>query len=564
MNQPKLCLSVFGGRKVPPLDSSPRHKYNYLALRLDEVTIVVPGAAQGLHGLKRSRWKKGAVLIVGLLLGTIPAAAQSVTYTYDAAGRLTGFAWSTPSPASSGAIAYAYDAAGNLVLRETTRDPNLLFFPFYQAGSSTFLGIAVSNYSGAGAELTFTALGPAGQVLGFDRNPAVIPLPSGRQYARLASEIFKTGSNAQNAWIQLAANTADLGSFFQFGNGSLTQLDGSTAVELLTREFHFTRVYESADGYRGQPVRTYLSIANPSDEEAVVDLSLHEPGGVTVATNRLTIPGRGFTYRSIGQIFGLNRITGGYVKARQVTGRGLAAFELVELTSRVTVIGLGANSGNLATELYSAQLADGSFIYTSLKLVNVSDQPRRARLAAVGDNGTPLTDTKTILLAPGASLEQDAGPLFGLPTQTRLTIGSVRIETDGPGVIGDVVFGDPTGFRYAAAMPLQNRRFTRAIFSQVANTQDFFTGLALYNPNPAAAQVTVRVFDVSGQNKGERTIPLGPGTRSSGLVPDLVPGTAGVVGGYIVVESSLPVIGQQIFGESRLYQYSAVPPKIVE
>lgn len=326
----------------------------------------------------------------------------------------------------------------------------------------------------------------------------------------------------------------------------------------------FTRVYEGADGYRGQPVRTSLSIANPGIADAAVELTLHETVGVTVATNRLTIPGRGFVYRSVGQIFGLNRITGGYVKAQQVTGQGLAAFELVELPSRATVIGLSANPGNLATELYSAQLADGSMIYTSLKLVNVSDQPRRVRLTAVGDDGALLADVKTILLAPGASLEQDAGPWFGLPTQTRLTVGSVRIETDGPGLIGDVVFEDPTGFRYAAAMPLQNRRFTRAIFSQVASAQDFFTGLALYNPNPSAAQVTVRVFDASERKKGERTIPLGPGTRSSGLVPDLVPGTAGVVGGYIAVESSLPVIGQQIFGESRLNQYSAVPPKIVE
>ena len=33
--------------------------------------------------------------------------------------------------------------------------------------------------------------------------------------------------------------------------------------------------------------------------------------------------------------------------------------------------------------------------------------------------------------------------------------GSLRVDADGPGIIGDGIFGDPAG-RYAAALALQN------------------------------------------------------------------------------------------------------------
>ena len=67
--------------------------------------------------------------------------------------------------------------------------------------------------------------------------------------------------------------------------------------------------------------------------------------------------------------------------------------------------------------------------------------------------------------------------------------GITRVEADGPGIIGDVTFGDPTTFQYAASLPMQTLTFTKAIFSQVANALGYFTGLALYNPGTSAASV---------------------------------------------------------------------------
>jgi YD repeat-containing protein len=311
---------------------------------------------------------------------TISSAQADLMYTYDAKGQLIGVDYGDGTT-----IQYTYDAAGNLLTRQVTVDQTHLYFPFYQAPAGTFLGIAVSNYSNSEVPLVFTAYDAAGQLASYGQNPSAENLASGRQSARLATEIFKAGSAAQNAWVELSSNSAELGSFFQFGNSSLTQLDGSIALSRHNREFHFSRIYQGEQAFRGQRAVTYLSIANPTDQAATLELRLFTSassvtGQVTHrqqagATAERTIPAKGFVYEDIAQLFEINNVTEGYVSARLTGGSGVVAFELIELPDRTTVIGLNASDGNLSTSLYSAQLADASVIYTSLKLIS-ADFPR--------------------------------------------------------------------------------------------------------------------------------------------------------------------------------------------
>jgi len=143
-------------------------------------------------------------------------------------------------------------------------------------------------------------------------------------------------------------------------------------------------------------------------------------------------------------------------------------------------------------------------------------------------------------------------------------VGSVQLTAEGPGVVGDVVFGDPVEFTYAAALPLQTRTFKEAVFSQVANLTTFFTGLALYNPNAQAADITIQVFDSTGDSTGVHEFTLDPGKRISDLVANLVPETMGQVRGYIVIRSTVGIVAQQLFGDFKLNLMSAVPPTLVK
>ncbi|MBI3939538.1 MAG: choice-of-anchor D domain-containing protein [Acidobacteria bacterium] len=516
--------------------------------------------AVGSAARARRSWL--VVFAVGIALFSA-SYAETVTYTYDANGQLTKADYGNGTT-----IAYTYDAAGNLVaVNATGTSRQQFYFPFYQGGATGFTGFAFSNYSDKPASLEFSAFGASGNPLPFPRNPASFLLQPRQQLARAGSEIFSVDpSTAQAGWIRMESDNPQIASFFQFGTNDLSQLDGSLALDRQAKKFYFTRVFQGSNAFRGQPVNTFVSVANPNDQTITIKLNLYgSQAGATLAPEQVrTIPAKGFLYQSVPQIFGQGlSVNSGYITVEVTEGDGAAGFELIQLTAQNTVIGLNASPGNGSSNSYSAQLAsDANAIFTSLKLINVAGRQRTVTLRALGENGSDLATPVNRVLEAGQVLEQDVGPLFGLPAGAA-SVGSLRAEANGDGVIGDVIFGDPTTFNYAAALPLQTQPLTRAIFSQVVNLPPLFTGLALYNPGTTAAQVTIEVFSAQGALIDQAGLTIRAGERVSKLVSQFAPSTAGQAGGYVSLRSTEPVIAQQLFGNYGLTFLSAVPPTIV-
>jgi hypothetical protein len=218
-------------------------------------------------------------------------------------------------------------------------------------------------------------------------------------------------------------------------------------------------------------------------------------------------------------------------------------------------------------------LGHGNGFFTNLKLINPTKTAAAIGVTAfLQENNSINQITKTLTLAPNQSFQESVHAIFGLATLPADTIvGSIRVDSTVAGIIGDVVFGDPDQVRYAAALPLQTRLFTRAIHSQVSNGihpsdpgLDSFTGLALFNPNDSQATVTIRVFDQNGTVVGETEIGLDAQERISQILSILVPETAGLVRGSVLLISDKPLVAQELFGNADLYYLSAVPPTIIE
>ena len=109
------------------------------------------------------------------------------------------------------------------------------------------------------------------------------------------------------------------------------------------------------------------------------------------------------------------------------------------------------------------------------------------------------------------------------------------------------------------------------LVTQVANGKDpsspsnnQFTGLALFNPNPTNADVLIEVFDRDGGLVGDTELLLRPAGRISNTLVELVPESQGLERGYIVIHSDLPIVGQELFGNNGLDYLAAVPPEIIE
>ena len=401
------------------------------------------------------------------------------------------------------------------------------------------------------------------------RNPR---LPNGLR-ARVRTQTLSC-ADEHLRYIQFDLWAQQLSCYF-----GIDHLDGGVVLTQQSKVLFFTRLYRGAvfpTAVGPLMTETIISIANPNPEEIGIVLNCFGPDGQQLGQTRLrTIPSEGFIRETLSSLIGAgDPIGSGHLRVDVIEGPGAVGFELIQLPD--SIFGLNAVTDTSAETVYSAQMANGGragvFNFTSLKLVNTSTQVRTVVVTAIADSGATIGTFQTTL-NPSGSLQGDVSGLFSLGSNLGdLTTGSMQIVADGPGVIGDVVFGDPEAAAYAAALLLQSQSLSEAVLSQVAvgatNPADpsthFFTGLALFVPGDSSVNVTVRVFDPQGRLKGQALVTLGARQRISSVITELIPSIETLIGGYIHIGSEGgSIVVQQLFGNSLLGFLSAVPPRII-
>jgi hypothetical protein len=457
-----------------------------------------------------------------------------------------------------------------------------LFFPLLSGDSREFTGFAVTAYGAGDALVTAEARNEEGAIQTLPRNPSSREIPAGAQLAELGRELFGLGpATPHSGWVRMLSTRPEVASFFQFGNGlieRLTKMDGSAAILQRSPKIHFTRLIHGPGTFPNpaggrEDAETVLLVVNPNNESVSATLRLFNQGGFQVGVDVVrNLEPWGRLSAPLSDLFSLGGPWyEGFVEVES-DGPGLAGFQLIELAD--TLLGLNAQPASNATVAYSAQLAHGADIFTSLKVVNPTTQSLFLTITAYLVRGDGGIDTRlaNFALQPRQSIDRNVDQLFGLgPGGTVAQVGSIVVESTGPGVLGDVVFGESGSARYAAALPLQTRLLRRAVHSQVSNGVDptdpalsSFTGLALFNPAAQNAQVTVEVFDRHGNLVGLRVVQLGPRQRDSRTLAELVPASQGLVRGYVRLTANLPIVAQQLFGNSTLDYLSAVVPTVLE
>ena len=399
-----------------------------------------------------------------------------------------------------------------------------------------FDALALTNFAGTTANVSLELILPPengnspGRISAQGANQAALALPPGQQVASLRTDLFEDEGRLP-AWIELTGDTGSLGTFFQYGTGSLSQLDGGVAISETSTSFIFTRVFDGPGTFRGQDAGTAIIMFNPNNAPATVDLTylFPAPAGSTQALleAQMEITARGLNGGQPSDLFGAP-IGGGVITAEVTQGDGVVATELIQLVNQTTILGLNAATGNPGNVAYSAQLASQPGLYTSVNVHNSAARPRNITLSAIGEDGGRLAASVQQLLQPGQTFTADAGDLFGggvagpSPSGEVNLVGSLVVEADGDGIVGDVIFGDATNFQYAASLPLQTQTFEEALFNQVANIEGFFTGLAFFYPGDSQAgpqgevpdaEITIQVFMPDGTMVGQSVQTLAVGQR---------------------------------------------------
>ncbi len=450
----------------------------------------------------------------------------------------------------------------------TTGNLSRAFIPVWKRALDRFTGIVISNFGDSPFNVTLSAYGESGNLETAERNPVFRQVPAHGQLSLLGNEFFGRVSSPHTvSWIEVAAeNTNKMGSLFLFGVTDTSMLDGAETQTRYAKKLYFTRPLEEGllDGFNPD---IQFSVVNPFDESLHVNFTLTGTGD-TLDSDSITIPAKGFITRTAADLFGSRHgLENTFMSVETTDGQGIVGFSRIEIPGIRTAMGLNAAEAAQERLLYSAQVASSADIVTSIRLVNTSTDTRQLRLSAIAPDGSSIAPDAEVELCGHCVLEKNFRQFFSLPTSA-ITVGSLAVETDGGGIIGDVIFADGDNLKYALAMPLQTRLFTEAVFNHVASFPEtagfpgIFTGIALFNPGGATADIDIIVYGMEGSQVATKNIQLGPGQRISRTLTDadMWPGLEPQSGGYIKIRSTQPIVGQQLFGDADLRYMAAIPP----
>ena len=393
------------------------------------------------------------------------------------------------------------------------------------------------------------------------QNPNTTPLGAGLQKSLLGSEFLGSAGQPDLSWIELGADgTNKMGSIFLFGVSDTQLMDGAEAQSAYTKKLYFTRPLDEGF-FEGWGPEFQMSIVNPTDETVTVRCVLRGSNGEAEQSH--IIPSKGFVTGDTEDLIGLNHgIINGYMEIEVTEGNGVIGFSRIEFPGVRTALGMNAVQTTASKKFYSAQLAHGMNIVTNLRLVNTSSSTRSVTLSAIGDDGTPVADPVQVQIPSKQIYSADLGTLFGLENEGVITTGSLVVDADGNGIIGDIIFADGDTLEYATSLPLQDRLFKEAVFNHISNLPTVFTGFAFYNPGNATASVLIEAIGTDGNKVAEKTLILDPGERIARTLtdPDIWPAFGYQSGGYIKIQSTQHIAGQQLFGDRALRYMAAIPP----
>ena len=437
------------------------------------------------------------------------------------------------------------------------RPSSELNFVYLTFRNNTLIGVAIYNPSDQDAELTFTAYDDDGNVVQAQglQNPVQFMVKAREQFAAVTSAIFGQGGDPDTiAWFQVTSPVDGLTGFFIFLTGDFRELDGAD-LPLPSRELALTEVNLNP-GFS-----TELTIVNPNDSEVTGTAALL--GGPEPLSDRVTLPARSVLRFDVAERFGIeNPIESNFLTLK--ADAELVAFAFVKSGD---LLGLNARPlQGLLDTLYFPQMAVLGPFKTELVVIDNSDRSVIVTMTVFGEDGQPFgpqdlqQNPVALALEPGEVRRFDLAERFGFKGN-ELKQGWLKVESTEPSLSGSLSYSlTETGARAAVGTAARGTR--RAIFSHLATTVDFFTGLAGLNPGSVAANVRVIAIRADGTVLGSFSTTLAPGIRFADLIgTDIIQEAAGQAGGAVIVESDVVIFLTAIFGSLQTGALANIPPQ---
>ncbi len=415
-----------------------------------------------------------------------------------------------------------------------------LNFPRLTADRDVLTGIAIVNPTVNEAKVVLTAFGFDGIPLtgAGITNPVTITISANQQFSKLTVELFGSPLPANAAWFQASSTTDGLSGFFLFLNSSVTLMDGAD-VPVAAQKIIFNDIHIDS-GWS-----TELNLINPGATDAHLRLAL---GGSPFPPfpSSITIPPHGAVRVDASALFTpADLVPGVFVSVE--SDIDVAGLELVTSPSADAFAINARRAGERLSSLYFLQISVLGSFKSFLSVVNYSADPVVLTVTAFKPDGLLFDSTAlknnpvTRALNPNSSLREDLESMFGFSGKDPIE-GWIMVKSTSDSINGFVSFGDTsTGALAAVTSPPEGS--TRAIFSQIATSSGFLTGMSLLNPSSIAANVRILALQKNGTILGVFDTVLQPSQRFKRFLgtADFIPQAANQSGGFVFVRSDTPI-----------------------
>ncbi len=221
----------------------------------------------------------------------------------------------------------------------------------------------------------------------------------------------------------------------------------------------------------------------------------------------------------------------------------------------------GINISRATRELYAPQYVVGGGWASTVSVVNLDTTPGSVVFRFLGNDGAQIGGTRTVPVVASGKIFVSGADFFGSLGEG-LHQGYLEIISNGPRITGSVMFGDPAGNSFAAGLPLVSELQTSVVFSHVASSDLFYTGISLMNPNATASYATIDVYSADGTRQCTVQEYIPAKGRASKLLTQYFPVMVGKsqTSGYIRVTSDRGIAAFALFGTKSAL--AAIPAQV--
>jgi hypothetical protein len=225
----------------------------------------------------------------------------------------------------------------------------------------------------------------------------------------------------------------------------------------------------------------------------------------------------------------------------------------------------GVPASKTTTELYFPFVVEGPQGTASWRsIVGLTN------LSTTSSNNVTLTFTsqtggqgmsRQMPLPPNGGLHFSARDLFALTNGFQT--GWVRVtSSNGIPLTGYVAYAELSAAGVAVVPPQESAQ-SKLIFEHIADLAPLATGMALLNANSGPANIDVLAYTPAGTLIGAANFSLPAGNSTSKLLRELIPQTQPPFrttdGGFVFVQSSVPIMGIELFFSRDARYFGNVP-----